>query len=146
MYCPLIVAMWTMDLSVMYVIVSSRCKSNTNTLMQISVGKLRYVILNGMTSNCVSAGIWCVCAYREGHWRSVHIRLRRSACSIKMETAEATPSLRRLVAHCLPLWPEFVARSRHVGIVVDKMALGQVFSKYFDLPCQFVFHYPLHNH
>jgi hypothetical protein len=24
--------------------------------------------------------------------------------------------------------------------VVDKVALGQVFSKYFDLPCQFSFH------
>jgi hypothetical protein len=24
---------------------------------------------------------------------------------------------------------------RHVGFVVDKAALGQVFSQYFDLPC-----------
>jgi hypothetical protein len=27
-----------------------------------------------------------------------------------------------------------------VGFVVDKMALGQVFSEYFEFPCQFSFH------
>jgi hypothetical protein len=26
-----------------------------------------------------------------------------------------------------------------VGFVVDKVALGQVFSEYFDFPCQFSF-------
>jgi hypothetical protein len=30
--------------------------------------------------------------------------------------------------------------------VVDKMALGQVFSEYFGFPCQFSFHQLLHNH
>jgi hypothetical protein len=29
---------------------------------------------------------------------------------------------------------------RHVGFVVDKVALGQVFSEYFGFPCQFSFH------
>jgi hypothetical protein len=33
-----------------------------------------------------------------------------------------------------------------VGFVVDKMALGQVFSEYFGFPCQFSFHQLLHNH
>jgi hypothetical protein len=34
-----------------------------------------------------------------------------------------------------------------VGFVVDKVALGQVFSKYFGFPCQFSFHRLLHtNH
>jgi hypothetical protein len=33
-----------------------------------------------------------------------------------------------------------------VGFVVDKMALGQVFSKYFGFSCQFSFHQLLHNH
>jgi hypothetical protein len=30
--------------------------------------------------------------------------------------------------------------------VVDKVALGQVFSEYFGFPCQFSFHQFLHNH
>jgi hypothetical protein len=34
----------------------------------------------------------------------------------------------------------------HVGFVVDKMALGQVFSEYFGFPCQSSFHQFLHNH
>jgi hypothetical protein len=33
-----------------------------------------------------------------------------------------------------------------VGFVVDKMALGQVFSKYFGFPCQSSFNQLLHNH
>jgi hypothetical protein len=34
----------------------------------------------------------------------------------------------------------FEPRSGHVGFVVDKVALGQVFSDYFGFPCQFSFH------
>jgi hypothetical protein len=33
-----------------------------------------------------------------------------------------------------------------VGFVVDKVALGQVFSEYFGFPCQFSFHRLLHTH
>jgi hypothetical protein len=33
-----------------------------------------------------------------------------------------------------------------VGFVVDKVALGQVFSEYFNFPCQLAFHRLLHNH
>jgi hypothetical protein len=33
-----------------------------------------------------------------------------------------------------------------VGFVVDRVALGQVFSKYFGFPCQFSFHRLLHIH
>jgi hypothetical protein len=33
-----------------------------------------------------------------------------------------------------------------VGFVVDKVTLGQVFSEYFGLPCQFSFHWLLHIH
>jgi hypothetical protein len=36
--------------------------------------------------------------------------------------------------------------SGHVGFVVDKVALGQVFSEYFGFPCQFSFHRLLHIH
>jgi hypothetical protein len=33
-----------------------------------------------------------------------------------------------------------------VGFVVDKVALGQVFSEYLGFPCQFSFHQLLHIH
>jgi hypothetical protein len=33
-----------------------------------------------------------------------------------------------------------------VGFVVDKVALGQVFSEYFSIPFQSSFHQLLHNH
>jgi hypothetical protein len=36
-------------------------------------------------------------------------------------------------------------RAEHVVFVVDKVALGQVFSEYFDFPCQSSFHQFLHH-
>jgi hypothetical protein len=33
-----------------------------------------------------------------------------------------------------------------MGFVMDKVVLGQVFSKYFGFPCQFAFHLLLNNH
>jgi hypothetical protein len=33
-----------------------------------------------------------------------------------------------------------------VGFVVDKVVLGQAFSKYFDFPCRFSFHQMFHTH
>jgi hypothetical protein len=33
-----------------------------------------------------------------------------------------------------------------VGFVVDKLAMGQVFSEYFDFPCKFSFHQLLRTH
>jgi hypothetical protein len=35
---------------------------------------------------------------------------------------------------------------QYVGSVVDKAALGQVFSEYFNFPCQTSFHQFLHHH
>jgi hypothetical protein len=40
----------------------------------------------------------------------------------------------------------FAPGSGQVGFVVDKMALGQVFSEYFGFSCQSSFHQLLHNH
>jgi hypothetical protein len=37
-------------------------------------------------------------------------------------------------------------RAEHVGFVVEKVALGQVFSEYFGFPCQSSFHQILHHH
>jgi hypothetical protein len=34
----------------------------------------------------------------------------------------------------------------YVGFIVNKMVLGQVFSKYYGLPCQFSSHQMLHTH
>jgi hypothetical protein len=51
-----------------------------------------------------------------------------------------------LVTGFPPRRPGFEPGSRHVGFVVDKVPLGQVFSEYFDLPCQTSFHQLLHNH
>jgi hypothetical protein len=36
--------------------------------------------------------------------------------------------------------PGFQPGSGHVGFVVEKVALGQVFSDYFGVPCQSSFH------
>jgi hypothetical protein len=58
----------------------------------------------------------------------------------------AVPWLRRLVADFPPWRPGFEPRSGHVRSVVDKVALVQVFSDYFDFPCQFPFHKLLHIH
>jgi hypothetical protein len=33
-----------------------------------------------------------------------------------------------------------------MGFVVDKVALGRVFSEYFGFPCQLSFHQILHHH
>jgi hypothetical protein len=49
---------------------------------------------------------------------------------------EAVPQLRRLVAGFSPRRPWFEPRSGHVRFVVNKVALGKVFSKYFGFPCQ----------
>jgi hypothetical protein len=50
----------------------------------------------------------------------------------------------RLDAGFPPRRPGF-ASGQHVGFVVDKAALGQVFSEYFRFPCQ-SFHRFLHYH
>jgi hypothetical protein len=42
-----------------------------------------------------------------------------------------------------PPWLGFIPRPGHV---VDKVALGQAFSEYFDFPCKFSFHQLLHTH
>jgi hypothetical protein len=57
--------------------------------------------------------------------------------------------LDRAVAQAVSRWhPTTAARVRvqaeHVGFVVDKVALGQVFSEYFGFPCQ-SFHQFLHH-
>jgi hypothetical protein len=52
----------------------------------------------------------------------------------------------RLVAGFPPRRPGFEPGSGQVWFVVDKVALGQVFSEYFGFPCQTSFHQILHHH
>jgi hypothetical protein len=59
---------------------------------------------------------------------------------------KAAPQLKRLVAGFPPRRPGFKPGSSHVGFVVDKVALGQVFSEHFGFPCQSSFHQFLHNY
>jgi hypothetical protein len=54
--------------------------------------------------------------------------------------------LRRLVAGFPMWWPRLEPRSGYVGFMVDRVALGQVFSKYFGFPCQFSFNRLRHIH
>jgi hypothetical protein len=54
--------------------------------------------------------------------------------------------LKRLVAGFPPRRPGFYPRSGHVGFVVDKVALRQVFSEFFGFPCKSSFHRLPHNH
>jgi hypothetical protein len=56
----------------------------------------------------------------------------------------------RAIAQAVSRWlPTASARVRtrscHMGFVVDKVALGQVFSEYFGFSCQ-LFHQFLHHH
>jgi hypothetical protein len=52
----------------------------------------------------------------------------------------------RLVAGFPPRRPGFDPVSGQVGSVVDKVALGQVFSEYFGFPCHSSLQQLLHNH
>jgi hypothetical protein len=64
----------------------------------------------------------------------------------ELRFAQNAPSLKQLVAGFPPRRSGFEPRSGQVGFVVNKVALGQVFSEYFGFPCQFLFHQILHPH
>jgi hypothetical protein len=52
----------------------------------------------------------------------------------------AVPWLRRLVAGLPPRRPVFDPESVHVGFLVEKVAMGQVFPEYFGFPLSISFH------
>jgi hypothetical protein len=58
---------------------------------------------------------------------------------------KAVPSLRRLVAGFPPRRPGFPSE-QHVGFVVDKAALGQVFFEYFGFSRQSFNQFLHHNY
>jgi hypothetical protein len=67
-------------------------------------------------------------------------------CYILKVRIRAAPQPKRLVAGFPPRRPGFAPGSAQVWFVVDKVALGQVFSEYFGFPCQSSFHQILHHH
>jgi hypothetical protein len=53
--------------------------------------------------------------------------------------------LRKLVAGLSPRKPGFAPGSVHVGLVVDKVALGQLFLRVLRFPCQYRSSVALHT-
>jgi hypothetical protein len=58
----------------------------------------------------------------------------------------AAPPLRQLVPGFPPRRPASEPGSGHERFVVDKVALGEVFSEYLRFLCRYSFHQELHNH
>jgi hypothetical protein len=53
----------------------------------------------------------------------------------------------RAISQAVSLWlPTAAARVWQVAFVLNKMALGQVFSEYFGFSCQSLLHQILHHH
>jgi hypothetical protein len=52
----------------------------------------------------------------------------------------------RAIAQAVSRWLPTMAARVQLGFVVDKVALGRVFSKYFGFPYQSSFHQILHHH
>jgi hypothetical protein len=70
----------------------------------------------------------------------------RTACSDWLRDG-AGRAIAQVVIRWLPTAAARVrVRAEHVGFVVDKVALGQVFFKYFGFPCHPFFHRFLHYH
>jgi hypothetical protein len=58
-------------------------------------------------------------------------------CTPRYATIRVVPYLRRLVTGFPPRWSGFQLGSGHVGFVVNKVALGQVFFEYFVPPASY---------
>jgi hypothetical protein len=108
--------------------------------------------------NCISyQNIGQLCEVRNGLFRNTYQYLhilqvqlsyisQWSGMFVLFRYNLAAPYLRRLVAGFPLRRPGFELESGHVGFVVDKVALRQVFSQYFGFPCRSLFHQLLHNH
>jgi hypothetical protein len=71
----------------------------------------------------------------------------RTASCLKASNQHTRPRHSSSVSRCLPTAAARIrARVWQVGFVVDKVALGQVFSENFGFPCQSLFHQILHHH
>jgi hypothetical protein len=65
---------------------------------------------------------------------------------VKKEELALFKGVSWLVAGFPPRRPGFDPVSGQVGFVVDKVALGRIFSEYFGFPCQSSIHQILHHH
>jgi hypothetical protein len=86
--------------------------------------------------------------YRHFHvWRYANWSLLYITTAQNRNCSTIYGSQGRAIAQAVSRWfPTAAARSGHVGFVVDEVALGQVFSKYFGFPCQSSFHQILRPH
>jgi hypothetical protein len=75
----------------------------------------------------------------------VFLKIVTAVKTSKLTRIELPISCKRLDAGSPPRWSGFESRSGHVGFIVDKVALRQVFSKYSGFPYN-SFHRLLHTH
>jgi hypothetical protein len=69
------------------------------------------------------------------YFKYYHSTAEAGKCtSFRIILFKAVPHLRRLVSGILPRRPGFTPRPIHVGFVVDKVALGQVFLQVLRFP------------
>jgi hypothetical protein len=96
--------------------------------------------------------LYCVTEIRI-NWNAVIVR-DTGNCGTTAATCDNDNSngdYGRAIAQAVSRWLSTAAArvrswSGQVGFVVDKVALGQVFSEYFGFPCQSSVHQLLHNH
>jgi hypothetical protein len=65
---------------------------------------------------------------------------------INVKSRGVNCAIAQAVSHIPPWWPGLDPRSSHVGFVVHKVVLGQVFSENFGFSYQFSFYRLLHTH
>jgi hypothetical protein len=96
-----------------------------------AVSTLNCMLCPLLAVSCGDAGLALFTLSRLRDWTIVtrlHVAL----------TIRIVPQFRRLVAGFPLRRTGFDPKSRHMGFMVDKMALGQVFSQYFSFPSQFL--------
>jgi hypothetical protein len=86
--------------------------------------------------------IYCIVriTQRRIHVYTYNTILQRVRVITAPTTMQAVSWLRRLAAGLPPRKPGFNPGSVHVGFVVDKVALGQVFPEFFSFPLSISFH------
>jgi hypothetical protein len=94
-----------------------------------------------------------------GSFVSVHVFLEETKLTHYANSPKSLAPLNMFVTHCYGRaiaqavsrqLPTAAARVRaqvgHVGLVVDRVVWGQVFSEYLGFPCQFLFRRVLRTH
>jgi hypothetical protein len=100
--------------------------------MYIKVTLFFWIVTRGFVDRYCFGGAYCL---------RIH-----TATSERLSWGLAMPWLWRLVAGPSPRSPGFTTGSIHVGFVVDKVALGQIFLLVLVFPCQYHSTIILHTH